>query len=148
MIRKVLFGLIFSLSISAAAQFRDAAAPMDYTKWSIHDGKFFDDGKWVFLKTAKPLINYADANSVNSLIKKLDILKEKHYNAVEMNCYWHHFDSNGDGLIDINDITLLVNYILGKTSDGIILENADMNEDSRYDVTDLTLICNAILGKL
>lgn len=57
-------------------------------------------------------------------------------------------DVNGDGLIDINDITLLVNYILGKTSDGIILENADMNEDSRYDVTDLTLICNAILGKL
>lgn len=57
-------------------------------------------------------------------------------------------DVNGDGLIDIKDITLLVNYILGKTSDGIILENADMNEDSRYDVTDLTLICNAILGKL
>ena len=57
-------------------------------------------------------------------------------------------DVNDDGLIDIKDITLLVNYILGKTSDGIILENADMNEDSRYDVTDLTLICNAILGKL
>jgi hypothetical protein len=59
-----------------------------------------------------------------------------------------YVDLNGDGLIDIKDITLLVNYILGKTSDGIILENADMNEDSRYDVTDLTLICNAILGKL
>ena len=57
-------------------------------------------------------------------------------------------DVNGDGLIDIKDITLLVNYILGKTSDGIVLENADMNEDGRYDVTDLTLICNAILGKL
>ena len=106
MIRKVLFGLLFSLSISASAQFRDADAPMDYTKWSIHDGKFFDDGKWVFLKTAKPLINYADANSVNSLIKKLDILKEKHYNAVEMNCYWHHFDSNGDGLIDVSLLPL------------------------------------------
>lgn len=57
-------------------------------------------------------------------------------------------DVNGDDLIDIKDITLLVNYILGKTSDGIVLENADMNEDGRYDVTDLTLICNAILGKL
>ena len=93
---------MFYISFSATAQFRDSDAPMDYTKWSIHDGKFYDDGKWVFLKTAKPLINYGDANNVNDLIKKLDILKEKHYNAIEMNCYWHHFDTNGDGLIDVS----------------------------------------------
>ena len=74
----------------------------DYTKWSIHDGKFYVDGKWVFLKAAKPLINYADASNVSALIKKLDILKEKHYNAIEMNCYWHHFDKNGDGIIDVS----------------------------------------------
>ena len=98
--------MLIGISLSATAQFRDSDAPMDYTKWSIHDGKFYDDGKWVFLKTAKPLINYADANSVNDLIKKLDILKEKHYNAVEMNCYWHHFDTNGDGLIDVSLLPL------------------------------------------
>ena len=74
----------------------------DYTKWSIHDGKFYVDGKWVFLKAAKPLINYADASNVSALIKKLEILKEKHYNAIEMNCYWHHFDKNGDGIIDVS----------------------------------------------
>ena len=94
--------MLFSISLSAIAQFKDSDTPMDYTKWSIHNGKFYDDGKWVFLKAAKPLINYADANSVNALIKKLDILKEKHFNAVEMNCYWHHFDTNGDGLIDVS----------------------------------------------
>lgn len=57
-------------------------------------------------------------------------------------------DVNGDGVVDISDVTLLVNYILGKTSDGIVLENSDMNDDGRYDVTDLTLICNVILGKI
>ena len=82
----------------------------DYTKWSIHDGKFYFDGKWVFLKIAKPLINYADANSVAALIDKLDLLKEKHYNAIEMNCYWHHFDKNGDGIIDVS-LTPLKNII-------------------------------------
>ena len=57
-------------------------------------------------------------------------------------------DVNGDGVVDISDVTLLVNYILGKTSNGVVLENSDMNDDGRYDVTDLTLICNVILGKI
>ena len=56
-------------------------------------------------------------------------------------------DVNGDGTIDIADITMLVNYILGKTVDRIVLENADINNDGDYNVTDLTLICNVILGK-
>ncbi len=100
--RTVLTALLVILCLAVTAQERDPDSPMDYTKWSIHDGKFYDDGKWVFLKAAKPLINYADANSVNDLIKKLETLKEKHYNTIEMNCYWHHFDTNGDGLIDVS----------------------------------------------
>ena len=49
--------------------------------------------------------------------------------------------------VDVADITMLVNYILGKNPVGIVLANADMNGDSEYNVTDLTLICNVILGK-
>ncbi|MCR4921594.1 MAG: hypothetical protein K5945_07825 [Bacteroidaceae bacterium] len=88
----------------------------DYTKWSIHGGKFYDNGKWVFLKAAKPLINYADADNVSDLIKKLDILKEKHYNVIEMNCYWHHFDTNGDGIIDksLAPLRNLINVIYNR----------------------------------
>ena len=56
-------------------------------------------------------------------------------------------DVNGDGTVDVADITMLVNYILGKNPVGIVLANADMNGDSEYNVTDLTLICNVILGK-
>lgn len=85
----------------------------DYTKWSIHDGKFYDDGQWVFLKAAKPLINYADANAVTELIRKLDVLKEKHFNAIEMNCYWHMFDIDGNGSIDVSltPLKTLINAI-------------------------------------
>ena len=75
---------------------------VDYTKWEIKDGKFYLDGKWVFLKIGKPLINYADANAVNDLISKLETYRQMHFNAMEFNCYWHHFDTDGDGVPDVS----------------------------------------------
>lgn len=74
----------------------------DYTVWEIRDGKFYVDGTWRFLKTAKPLRNFAEEEEVKQLIKDLDILKEKKYSTIEINCYWHHFDFDGDGQIDVS----------------------------------------------
>ena len=79
---------------------------VDYTKWSIHDGKFWLDDKWTFIKAAKPLVNYGTAEGCNRVKGILDILRKKYYNAVEINCYWHHFDTNGDGEIDVSLLPL------------------------------------------
>lgn len=73
---------------------------VDYTKWKIENGKFYLDGEWVFLKTAKPLLNYTDATAVDNLISNLELLRSKYYNTVAVNCYWHFFDTDGDGVID------------------------------------------------
>lgn len=70
--------------------------------WEIKDGKFFRNGEWVFLKIAKPLRNFADGNAVQQLIGDLDRLKAKHFNVIELNCYWHHFDNDGDGVPDVS----------------------------------------------
>ncbi len=74
---------------------------VDYTKWEIKNGKFYLDGEWVFLKIARPLIDYGWEPTVDALITNLDKLREKyHYNVIEISCYWHFFDTNGDGVID------------------------------------------------
>ncbi|MDR0394801.1 MAG: hypothetical protein LBH77_06550 [Tannerella sp.] len=73
---------------------------VDYTRWEIKDGKFFLDGQWVFLKIGKPLIDFSNEEQVNRLIASLDILRNKYYNTLELNCYWHQFDLDGDGVID------------------------------------------------
>ena len=78
----------------------DANPLVDYTKWEIKNGKFYLNGKWVFLKVGKPLINFADEQSVDRLIANLDKYRQKYYTALELNCYWHQFDPNGDGDID------------------------------------------------
>lgn len=86
---------------------RDYPAPeidknpvVDYNLWKIENGKFYLDGKWVFLKVGKPLINFSNAQQVDGFISHLDVLRDKHFNALELNCYWHHFDEDGDGIPD------------------------------------------------
>lgn len=75
---------------------------VDYTKWSVHDGKFFLDGKWVFIKTAKPLTDFPDPGCCQRVIDFLDILREKHYNAVSLDLSWSNFDRDGDGVVDVS----------------------------------------------
>ncbi len=75
---------------------------VDYTKWSIHDGKFWLDGKWVFIKAAKPLVNYGTDWGCRQVKNVLGTLKKKFYNTIELNCYWHYFDQDGDGEIDVS----------------------------------------------
>ncbi|MBQ7458495.1 MAG: hypothetical protein IJS70_04925 [Bacteroidales bacterium] len=89
---------------------------VDFTKWEIRDGRFYLDGKWTFLKIAKPLVNYASESSCRQIMDNLDIYRSKYYNAIEMNCYWHFFDDDGDGTIDhsLEPLRALVDAIYAK----------------------------------
>ena len=88
----------------------------DYNLWKIENGKFYFDGEWQFLKIGKPLINFASSSEVDELIQDLDILKEKNYSVIELNCYWHHFDFTGNGIIDasLEPLNKLINAIYEK----------------------------------
>ncbi len=68
--------------------------------WKIENGKLYKNGEWLFQKIGKPLRNFADKNAVAQLISDLPILKKKGFTTIEINCYWHHFDNDGDGQID------------------------------------------------
>lgn len=52
-------------------------------------------------------------------------------------------DVNGDGYVDVSDVTALINMILGTTPAD--LEVADINADGILDVTDVTALINEIL---
>ena len=56
-------------------------------------------------------------------------------------------DVNGDGVVNVTDVTLLVDYILGKeVDDSFIFENADVTRDGTISVTDVTALVDLILG--
>ena len=56
-------------------------------------------------------------------------------------------DVNGSGNVDVDDLSLLIFHILGKTSSEIDLVASDVNHDGNIDVDDLALIINIVLGK-
>ena len=53
-------------------------------------------------------------------------------------------DLNGDGSVNVGDVTTLVNMILGKTA---MSAAADLNGDGSVNVGDVTTLVNMILGK-
>lgn len=56
-------------------------------------------------------------------------------------------DINGDGKVDVTDLNLMVNIVLGVEVDQypLTISNADINGDGKVDVTDLNLAVNIIL---
>ena len=56
-------------------------------------------------------------------------------------------DINNDGSININDVVLLINYILLYDDiDEETLSNSDMNSDLQLNIMDVVLLVNIILG--
>ena len=55
-------------------------------------------------------------------------------------------DVNGDGFVNITDVTCLVNYIMNPESTTIIFKATDINSDGMINITDAVGIVNIILG--
>lgn len=55
-------------------------------------------------------------------------------------------DANGDSEIDVADIVVVANHILGSNAEGFLAEAADFDSDGTVDVADIVNIANHILG--
>jgi hypothetical protein len=55
-------------------------------------------------------------------------------------------DVNGDGKVNVVDIALVRDHILGNAVETFIEKAADLNKDDRINVTDLALIRDIILS--
>ncbi|MEX2030589.1 MAG: dockerin type I domain-containing protein [Anaerolineales bacterium] len=54
-------------------------------------------------------------------------------------------DINADGEVDVLDVQLCVNVLLGTETDPIIVDKADMNGDDAVDILDVQLVVNFLL---
>ena len=55
-------------------------------------------------------------------------------------------DVNGDGLVSIDDVTALIDYLLGGDATGINLDGADCNQDGGVNIDDVTTLIDHLLG--
>lgn len=56
-------------------------------------------------------------------------------------------DINGDGVVDVSDVNILINIVLGKDYAANYDERPYMNDDDVVDVSDINILINIILGK-
>lgn len=56
-------------------------------------------------------------------------------------------DVTSNGVVDVQDATIAINYILGERLDKYVYYMADMNRDNEIDIFDITAIINVILAK-
>ncbi|MBR1803385.1 MAG: dockerin type I repeat-containing protein, partial [Muribaculaceae bacterium] len=54
-------------------------------------------------------------------------------------------DLNGDGKVDVEDVNIAINVILGLNTDKGVKAKADLNNDGKVDVEDVNAIINIIL---
>ena len=76
--------------------------------------------------------------------------------AHDVSSYFEHFDPKGmvfcpgdanyDGDIDISDVLLIVDHILGKNTPAFHIDNADLNSDGQIDISDVLSVVDIILG--
>ena len=66
----------------------------------------------------------------------------------------HHFtvnisflrgDVNGDGLVNITDVTLLINYVMNEDASLINIDAADCSQDGQINLTDVTVLINYLM---
>ena len=55
-------------------------------------------------------------------------------------------DVNGDGSVNISDVTALIDYLLSGNASGINLSGADCNQDSSINISDVTALIDYLLA--
>jgi hypothetical protein len=68
----------------------------------LRQGKMWIDGEYRFLKIGKPQLDFSSAADIEHFITELGIVRDKKFDCLELNCYWHHLDTDGDGKIDVS----------------------------------------------
>jgi len=55
-------------------------------------------------------------------------------------------DIDGDGYVNISDVTTLIDYMLGGDSSNILLDNADVDNDGNVNIADVTALIDMLLN--
>lgn len=82
--------------------------------------------------------DYLFSFNAESLTFKLEVIEEQPVLSLG--------DINEDGLINVTDVSLLINYLLGSMPSEFNAANANVNQDNIINVSDATMLINMVLN--
>ena len=147
-----------TIEASAFEQCRSLArVTIPSTVTTLSNNVFYECPKLVevTVKFSTPLTIYSTtfSNSINATL----YVPEGCVQAFEEADYWKNFwyiyeipilgDVNHDGFVNIYDVTLMIDYILGLAPENFHVTEADINDDTFINIYDVTLLIDIILAK-
>jgi len=57
-------------------------------------------------------------------------------------------DVNHDGVVNISDVMMMVNHVIGRTPAGFYVESADQNGDNTVNISDIMYVVNIVIGTI
>ena len=117
----------------------------DYFMHNVENAYFLNQAGSHFVKAANGTVNAFEAYAadvINSDATRLMIvLDEIAEDAPIVNLG----DVNGDGIVNVTDVTMLINAAINEDYSNIIFVNGDMNGDGVISVTDVTMLIVAVI---
>ena len=99
-------------------------------------------------------ITYADGNAIinfgsnwTKTLALADLAYMEFTNKEYKGSKYDTGDLNGDGSIDVSDVNLLIDLVLGKITEDELPGDPDISGDGSIDVSDVNLLIDIILGK-
>ncbi|MBO4821601.1 MAG: dockerin type I repeat-containing protein [Prevotella sp.] len=141
----------------ATAQTQSHNQPGGYIHWAfIGDVAFTTEWKEITRTGTISAEQAPEGNELHTIAFNLAVLKEanKYYfddisfKVKKANVEPEPLigDANGDGEVNITDVTVAVDYVLSNNPELIVMKNADVNGDGEVNITDITGIVNIVLG--
>lgn len=84
-------------------------------------------------------------NSFFSTVDGVEFILPQETCTVELLAQQIKGDVNGDGLVNISDVTCTINYVLAGCSTSFHTENADLNLDGNINISDVTALIGLVL---
>ena len=104
-----------------------------------------DKGQYIEMSRVKQLINVDDNETFEVVVHAGEgaigvksVIFEKSTPDVV------NGDANGNGILEVNDILEIANYILGTPSDKFVFNRANVNGDKKVDASDLVAVVNMV----
>ena len=118
-------------SIDGAVQFVYGARDNDWETYSAEISEGSHTLTWVYIKddSFNPDGDYFAVDNV----------------AIKANSASIPGDADGDGDVNISDVTALIDYLLTGNTSGIDLDGADVNQDGKVNISDVTDLIDYLL---